>query len=230
VVPVLQLHAGMKLRENSSRLSNVVFVALGAIAALQARAVCAQDLSPLLAVSSKLEAPKPKALNPSPGVARSPFALDHRSIALGLVLGGAELFDGIGTHHYVNAPTCRSCIEGDPVCRLFLGPRPTWPRMLTLGAMEDLGAVYLHQRLRQSPHKLVRWLAPAAPLTLIAIHIDQGIGVFNASTNPCAPLGPGYVVATQSQAGDQLLCNRPSPALVATRLPNASPGRSPRHR
>jgi hypothetical protein len=204
----------MKPRSKSSRLSNVCFAALGAIAALHGRAVCAQDLSPLLAVSRKLEAPKPK--TPKPRLnARSRFALNRASVTLGLLQGGAELFDGIGTHHYVNAPSCRSCIEGDPVCRLLLGPRPTWPRMLTLGAMEDLGAAYLHQRMRRSPHKLVRWLAPVAPLALIAIHIDQGMGVFAASTNPCSPLGPGYIVATQSQMGDRVTCSRPSPALKA---------------
>jgi hypothetical protein len=193
------------------------------IAALCGRPVCAQELSSFLAVSSPIEAPKPDPPKPKPNVrkpdapapwlgARSRFALDRASLAFGVLQGGVELFDGIGTHRFVHAPTCRSCVEVDPVCRLFLGPKPTWPRMLALGTMEAFGAAYIHQSMHRSPHKLVRWLAPVVPLTLIGIHLEQGLGVFSASTNPCSPLGPGYSVASQSPTGDRVTCNRPNPA------------------
>jgi hypothetical protein len=193
------------------------------IASLSGRPLRAQELSSFLAVSSPVEAPKPyppkvkpNALKPDTSEprlgARSRFALDRASVAFGVLQGGVELFDGIGTHRFVHAPTCRSCVEVDPVCRLFLGPKPTWPRMLTLGTMEAFGAAYLHQSMRRSPHKVVRWLAPVVPLALTGIHLEQGLGVFTASTNPCSPLGPGYVVATQSQSGDRVTCNRSIPA------------------
>ena len=204
----------MKLRRKSLPLSYAVLASLALILALSGRTLRAQELSPLLAVRSKLEAPKPKTPQPPPD-AHSRFALDRTAVALGLLQGGAELFDGIGTHRYVHAPTCRSCIEGDPLSRLVLGPRPTWPRMLTLGAMEAFGAAYLQQSMRRSPHKLLRWLAPGVPLTLIGIHLGQGIGVFAASTNPCRPLGPGYLVVSQSPTGDLVTCAPPNPALNA---------------
>jgi hypothetical protein len=212
----------MKLRHNSSRLSRVLFAFLAAITALFGRALHAQDPSPLLPPSPKLEAPIPKTND------RSRFALDRASVALGLLQGGAELFDGIGTHRYVHAPLCRSCTEGDPLCRLFLGPRPTWPRMLTLGTMEDLGAAYLHQSMRRSPHKLVRWLAPVAPLTLSALHIDEGLSVFSASTNPCSAVGPGYTVV--SRIGDGVTCGRPKPSPPAPAPPFNTLGKPPRPR
>jgi hypothetical protein len=195
----------MKLRRESLPLSYPVCASLAFLLALSGRTLRAQELSPLLAVRSKLEAPKPKTPQPRSD-AHSRFALDRTAVALGLLQGGAELFDG---------PTCRSCIEGDPLSRLVLGPRPTWPRMLTLGAMEAFGAAYLQQSMRRSPHKLLRWLAPGVPLTLIGIHLGQGVGVFAASTNPCRPLGPGYLVVSQSPAGDLVSCAPPNPTLNA---------------
>lgn len=206
----------MKLRHNASLLPRVLFASFAAITALFGCALHAQDPPATLPPSPKLEAPKPKTLKTKD---RSPFALDRASVALGLLQGGAELFDGIGTHRYVHAPSCRNCIEGDPVSRLFLGLRPTWPRMLALGAMEDLGTTWLHQSMRRSPHKLVRWLAPAAPLTLIAVHLDQGLTVFTASTNPCSAVGPGYIVV--GHIGDGVTCGRAKPSAPAPAPPVA---------
>jgi hypothetical protein len=197
----------MKLLDISLPLSYAVLASVSLLTTLSGCTLRAQELSPLLAASSKIEGPKPKILKPRPN-ARSRFALDRTSLALGLFQAGAELFDGIGTHRYVNAPSCRSCIEGDPVCRFFLGRRPTWPRMVTLGTLEVFGAAYLQQGMRRSPHKLLRWLAPATSLALTTIHIDQGVGVFAASTNPCSPLGPGYSVMSQSPTGDHVACTR----------------------
>jgi hypothetical protein len=188
-----------------------------------------------VAVSSPIEAPQPNPPKPKPNalrlnapepqpVASSRFALGHTSLALGTLQASAELFDGIATHRFVHAATCRSCVEVDPVCRLFLGPKPTWPRMLSLGTMEAFGAAYVHQGMHRSPHKLVRWLAPVAPLTLIGIHLEQGLGVFSASTNPCAPLGSRYTVVSQSPAGDQVTCNQPAPPLMTATHP-APPAR-----
>ncbi len=195
------------------------------IAGLHAGPLFAQEWSPLLAVSRPIEAakpnpPKPNAFKPNAPeprpAARWPFALDRASLALGTLQASAELFDGIATHRFVHTRTCPLCVEVDPVCRIFLGPKPTWPRMLTMGTLEVLAAAYLHQNMRHSRYKLVRWLAPVAPLTLTAIHLDQGFRVFNESTNPCSPLGPGYVVASQSPNGDQLTCSGPSlPAPIA---------------
>lgn len=212
----------MKLRNKSLRLPRLIFGSLAAITALYGRALYGQDASFILPAAPKLEAPKAKT------PPRSRFPLDRASLSLGLLQGGAELFDGIGTHRFVHAPFCRSCTEGDPVCRLFLGPRPTWPRMLTLGAIEDFGAAYLHQSMRRSPHKLWRWLAPVAPLTLIGIHLDQGISVFTASTNPCSALGPGYIVV--GQLGDGLTCGRPKPSPLAAEPSAKGSGKGPRQR
>jgi hypothetical protein len=150
-----------------------------------------QESRLILPLTSKIEAPK--------AFHRSRLALDPLPVALGIVQGGAELFDGIGTRRYVQAPLCRSCTEGDPVSRFFLGPRPRWARMIVYGSVEDLAATYLHQSMRRSPHKLLRWLAPAAPLTLAGIHIVQGYGVFNQSTNVCSRVGSssGYYPVPQ---------------------------------
>jgi hypothetical protein len=150
---------------------------------------------------------------------RSRFALDRASLALGVLQGGVELFDGIATHRFVHNSGCRSCVEVDPVCRLFLGPKPTWLRMLTMGTLEAFGAAYIHQSMRRSPHKLVRWLAPVVPLTLTSIHLEQGLKILAASTNPCSPLGSGYTVVSQSPTSDAVVCRRPNPAVqAATRL------------
>jgi hypothetical protein len=159
----------------------------------------AQESRFILPLAPKIEAPKPLTV---PKVRhRSRLALDTLPIVLGVVQGGVELFDGIGTRKYVQAPFCRSCTEGDPVCRFFLGLRPAWPRMITYGSIEDVAATYLHQSLRRSPHRLLRWLAPAAPLTLTGIHMIQGYGVFNQSTNVCARLGLGSGYYPVSQFG-----------------------------
>jgi hypothetical protein len=218
MVLVLQLHPRMNPPNKSSRVTKVVFAALAALAALYGRALGAQDLSPLLAASSKIEAPKPKEVKPPRSVTRPRFALDRASVTLGLLQGGVELFDGVATHRFVRTPGCPYCVEVDPICRLFLGPKPTWPRMLTLGTMEAFGGAYLHQGMRRSPHKLVRWLAPVVPLTLTGIHLEQGLRIFAASTNPCSPLGPGYSVVSQSPSSDAVVCRRPNPAVQAARL------------
>lgn len=193
----------MKPCATSLQFSQLIFTCLTVLSGLCGRALYAQDSSPIVPLSSNIEAPIPKS------GARELFALGRPSIALGLLQGSAELFDGIGTHRYVHAASCPTCTEVDPVCRLFLGPRPTWPRMLALGTVEDLNAVYLQQSMRRSPRKMTRWFALAAPLTLIGIHLGEGIPVFTASTNVCSVLGPGYVVSGEN--GNDVFCTRPSP-------------------
>lgn len=172
---------------------------LFAVAFFPGSAMYAQESRLVLPLAPKIEAPKTVKAPRKGG--RSRFALDPLPIALGIVQGGVELFDGIGTRKYVQAPFCRSCTEGDPVCRFFLGPRPSWSRMIVYGSIEDVAATYLHQSMRRSPHRLLRWLAPAAPLTLTGIHMVQGYGVFNQSTNVCAHLGLGSGVYPVSQFG-----------------------------
>jgi hypothetical protein len=135
----------------------------------------------------ELPAPKSDVLEK---VHHSPFALDRPAIALGLVQAGAELFDGINTRRYVTNPLCKVCTESDPVSRFFLGPRPTWPRMLTYGTAEDVAAAYLHQYMRRSSHKALRWLSPAAPLTLTAIHVFEGKRLLPFINTSCNSVGP----------------------------------------
>lgn len=230
----------MTSHRTSSRRFRLILGSLAALMALTGRAAHAQDQPLLLPLSSKLEsvkleaptleapkfeAPKHKIFIPRNTKERSPFALDRPVLALGLLQGSAELFDGVATHRYVNAPTCRSCREVDPVCRTFLGPKPTWPRMLALGAIEDLGATFLHQHLRRSPHKFVRWLAPAAPLALTAIHLEQGLGVLNATTHPCSALGSRY--ASVGDIGGHEACQLANPSAPAAPLQLSPQSKSP---
>jgi len=133
----------------------------------------------------ELPAPKPASLEK---IRRSPFALDRPVIALGVVEASAELFDGISTR--VTNPLCKACTEGDAVSRFCLGPRPTWPLMLTYGTVEGVAAAYLHQHMRRSSHRSLRWLSPVAPLTLTAIHVIEGKGLFSFMNNSCGRVGP----------------------------------------
>jgi hypothetical protein len=94
--------------------------------------------------------------------------------------------------------------------------------------MEDFGAAYLQQRMRRSQHKLVRWLAPAAPLTLISIHLEQGIGVVAASTHPCSALGPGYIAVGELDGHETCSSPPPSPAAAQPQVNAQSKNLRPR--
>jgi hypothetical protein len=78
---------------------------------------------------------------------RSRFALDHQSLKIGLIQGGAELYDGFSTRYFVHR--CRPCTEADPASRLLLGPRPNWTGMLVFGSLSRC------DRLRHAIHALL---------------------------------------------------------------------------
>jgi hypothetical protein len=171
------LLAGFKTRRHVSGYAIALFTLL-----LACHSACGQQTELI-----ELPAPKSDALEK---VHHSRFALDRPVIALGLIQAGAELFDGINTRRYVTNPLCKVCTESDPVSRFLLGPRPTWPLMLTYGTAEDLAAAYLHQYMRRSSHRSLRWLSPAAPLTLTAIHVFEGRGLLPLINKSCSSLGP----------------------------------------
>jgi hypothetical protein len=169
--------AGSKPRQHVSGYAIVFFAAL-----LAGHAAYAQK-------SGLVESPAPKSETLEKSH-RSRFALDPPVIALGLVQAGAEMFDGINTRRYVTNPLCRGCNEGDPVSRFFLGPQPKWPLMLTYGTAEDVAAAYLHQYMRRSSHRALRWLSPAAPITLAAIHVFEGKRLLRSINSSCSSIGP----------------------------------------
>jgi hypothetical protein len=171
------LFAAPKPRQHVSGQAIVFFTAV-----LAGHAAYAQK-------SELVESPAPK-LETLEKSHRSRFALDPPVIALGLVQAGAELFDGINTRRYVTNPLCSACNEGDPVSRFFLGPQPKWPLMLTYGTAEDVAAAYLHQYMRRSSHRALRWLSPAAPITLTAIHVFQGKRLLPSINSSCSSIGP----------------------------------------
>lgn len=122
-------------------------------------------------------APKPEALEK---IHHSRFALDRNSVTLGLLQGGAELFDGFTTRYFVHH--CSSCTEADPASRFLLGSRPNWTGMLVYGSLEAVPTTYLSQSLRTSSHKLIRRIGEIAPIGVIGVHLIEGAG--NLITTP----------------------------------------------
>ncbi len=64
--------------------------------------------------------------------------------------------------------------ESDPLDRLFLGPRPTWSRMIPLGSLEIYGAALLAQQMKHSKYKVVRKLYLGPQIFCIGIHTYEG--------------------------------------------------------
>ena len=64
--------------------------------------------------------------------------------------------------------------EADPVDRFFLGPKPTWPRMIVFGSMEIYGAAVLGQQMKHSRFKVVRRLYLAPQIAFIGLHTYAG--------------------------------------------------------
>jgi hypothetical protein len=173
------------------------------------------------------EVPAPK-VEKTQAVHHSWYSLDKTTVALGLVQAGAELFDGVQTRKYVTARYCWDCTEGDPVSRLVLGPRPTWQGMIFSGSLEGIASTYLHQTMRRSRHRFIRWLSPAAPLTLTVLHIQAGHALMTNATNSCAYLGLGYYPVAfyyPASVPDGFTCVK---GVNTTRPTNVGPVRRPR--
>jgi hypothetical protein len=103
-------------------------------------------------------------------VLREPWwKLDRDVTALGMIHGAASLMDGITTRKLPN-----TFMEGDPLDRLFLGPTPTWSRMIPLGALEIFGTAFLAQRMKHSRWKVARRLYVAPQIVLTGLHTYAG--------------------------------------------------------
>jgi hypothetical protein len=98
--------------------------------------------------------------------------LECSSVKLGVIQGGAELYDGMTTRYFVHH--CKSCVESDPMSRLLLGSKPTWRNMLIFGSIEAVATTYLHQQMSRSSNRTVRHFAPWIPAAIISVHIAEG--------------------------------------------------------
>jgi hypothetical protein len=78
----------------------------------------------------------------------------------GLLL--SEVYDGATTAHFVHV--CSGCTEANPVSRVFIGSRPTIPRMVAFGSAEAVGLYFLANHMKHSDHKWERktWWVPIA--------------------------------------------------------------------
>lgn len=98
------------------------------------------------------------------------WKLDKDVTVLGTVHSAAAIMDGITTRRCIVIGTT----EADPVDRLFLGPKPTWPRMIVFGSMEIYGAAILAQQMKHSKYKVVRRLYLAPQIGIIGLHTYAG--------------------------------------------------------
>jgi hypothetical protein len=175
--------------------------------------------APLASLSTTF-APEPHFLPASPSTlgarkgGRLRLALDRPAIALGLLEGGSELFDGVTTKHFLHH--CSTCIERDPVSRSLLGSRPTWAGMIAAGSVEAFAAIYLNQGMRRSPHKFVRRCASLVPLLLTGIHLVEGAHNLSLKNNFYC-VNPAYVLTPDNH------CALPSSAPAGSA---SLPGRS----
>jgi hypothetical protein len=92
------------------------------------------------------------------------FWLDRKSLMYGLVLSGAEAFDGATTRYFIHH--CSHCFESDPVSRLLLGTHPSWGKMIPMGIAEAAVSTYSYRRLSHSPNRTLRMVAPLVPVGL----------------------------------------------------------------
>ena len=98
------------------------------------------------------------------------WKLDKDVTALGTMHSAAAIMDGITTRRC----TTRGMTEGDPVDRFFLGPKPTWARMIPFGGMEVYGTALLAQHMKHSRFKAVRMFYLAPQIGLIGLHTNAG--------------------------------------------------------
>ena len=89
---------------------------------------------------------------------------DKEASALLVIQTGFLISDGITTRKNI----LMGQTEIDPFARALLGPRPTWNRMIPIGATVALGSYYLGAKMHRSDNKFVRhiwWIPQAVVLT-----------------------------------------------------------------
>jgi hypothetical protein len=119
------------------------------------------------------------------------YWLDRKALTYGMVLGGAEIFDGVTTRYFIHH--CSHCYEDDPMSRLLMGSHPSWGKMIPAGMVEAVAATYSYKRLSRSPHRFIRAAAPLVPVGLTAVHVIEGTRNISLKNKyRCAD--PGYVV------------------------------------
>lgn len=144
-------------------------IVMGIAALVLAGATKAQEFLdvPLPRVSPKtIELGSP----PKPLIRQPWWKLDKDVTALGTLHSAAAIMDGITTRRCIVMGTT----EADPVDRLFLGPKPTWARMIPFGGMEIYGAAVLAQQMKHSKFKVVRRLYLAPQIGFIGLHTYAG--------------------------------------------------------
>jgi len=177
-------------------LALALFLSVGLVGASAVRAQdSAASVAPMAAVADTDEiglkayvaalpsAPTPKvgatasaialAQSPSPvSIRQHAYWLDRKSLAYGLVQGGAEIFDGVTTRYFIHH--CSHCFENDPMSRLLLGTHPSWGKMIPMGIAEAAVATYSYRSLSHSPNRILRRVAPLVPIGLTAVHAIEG--------------------------------------------------------
>jgi hypothetical protein len=83
---------------------------------------------------------------------------DKSILVLTAVQTAVLISDGITT----KLTNRRGYTEVDPVARFFIGRRPTWSRMASLGAFQVVAETWLAERMKTSQHPWVRrlWWMP----------------------------------------------------------------------
>ena len=155
------------------------FFLLGSLIAGASRGQEAGFIAAASPKSEELEKPHPRT---APERHPPRFVLDRESITIGLIQGGAELYDGFTTEHFVHS--CRTCTERDPASRFLLGARPRWTNMLAYGSIEAVAGAYLNQTLRRSSSAFIRRMATVIPIGISAIHIVEGSNNFLIVPSP----------------------------------------------
>jgi hypothetical protein len=81
-------------------------------------------------------------------------------LSLAAVQTAALISDGVTTRQYLR----RGYVEVDPVARILIGRKPTWGRMLPLGAVQVFAGAWLGEEMAMSRHLWVRrfWWLPQA--------------------------------------------------------------------
>lgn len=97
---------------------------------------------------------------------------DKPVAALSAVHAGALFADGYTTRRAV----LRGKSETDPLARALIGSRPTWGRMLPIGAAVVIGQTYLAERMKHSRNGFVRrvWWIPQAVSIEVSVVLASG--------------------------------------------------------
>lgn len=111
-----------------------------------------------------------KSPSPKPVIREPCWKVDKDVTALGLLHSAAAIMDGITTRRCTTMGTT----EADPVDLLFLGPKPTWARMIPFGGMEVYGTALLAQHMKHSRFRALRTFYLAPQIGLIVLHANAG--------------------------------------------------------